>query len=134
MAKGEIACFEQFLLLSQCFQNVCAAEASESFCMWERAKFYNKYESVNEKSVYFWTVEVQFSLNICYDLILIYSSWQKLLTSLNKTLYYVNNVDVDKIVDGQPDLDQNFTISTFPHGQAVAHVKSLIPHLTWSVC
>ena len=31
MAKGEIACFEQFPLLSLCFQNaVRAAEASES--------------------------------------------------------------------------------------------------------
>ena len=36
MAKGEIACFEQFLLLSQCFQNPSAAEASESVCMRER--------------------------------------------------------------------------------------------------
>ena len=27
VAKGEMACFEQFLLLSQCFQNVSAAKA-----------------------------------------------------------------------------------------------------------
>ena len=26
VAKGEIACFEQFLLLSQCFQKTCAAD------------------------------------------------------------------------------------------------------------
>ena len=38
MAKGEIACFEQFLLLSQCFQKSSAAEASESVDMLERVK------------------------------------------------------------------------------------------------
>ena len=32
-AKGEIAHFEQFLLLSQCFQKSFVAEASESICM-----------------------------------------------------------------------------------------------------
>ena len=37
MAKGEIACFEQFLLLSLCFQKA-AAEASESVYMSERVK------------------------------------------------------------------------------------------------
>ena len=36
MAIGEIACFEQFLLLSQRFQMSSAAEASESVYMWER--------------------------------------------------------------------------------------------------
>ena len=36
MSKGEIACFEQFHLLSQYFQKLSAAEASESVCMWER--------------------------------------------------------------------------------------------------
>ena len=35
MAKGDIACFEQFLLLSQCFQKLAAAEASESVFMRE---------------------------------------------------------------------------------------------------
>ena len=38
MAKGEVAHHEQFLLLPQCFQTSAAAEASESFCMWERVK------------------------------------------------------------------------------------------------
>ena len=33
VAKGEIACYEQFLLLSQCFQKSSAAEASKSVCM-----------------------------------------------------------------------------------------------------
>ena len=30
VAKGETACYEQFLLLPQCFQKSSAAEASES--------------------------------------------------------------------------------------------------------
>ena len=36
LAKEEIACFEQFLLLSKCFQKSSAAEASESLCKWEK--------------------------------------------------------------------------------------------------
>ena len=38
VAKGEIACFEQFFLLSQCFQKLSAAEVSKSLYMWERVK------------------------------------------------------------------------------------------------
>ena len=38
VTKGEIARFEQFLLLSQCFQKSSAEEASESVCMWKRDK------------------------------------------------------------------------------------------------
>ena len=41
VAKGEIACFEQFLLLTHCFQKFSAAEASESVCRWERVKWLN---------------------------------------------------------------------------------------------
>ena len=33
VAKGEISCFEQFFLCSQCFQKLSAAEKSESVCM-----------------------------------------------------------------------------------------------------
>ena len=36
VAKEEIACFEQFLLLSQCFQKSSCAKASKSIYMWER--------------------------------------------------------------------------------------------------
>ena len=36
VAKGEIAQYEKFLLLLQCFQKSSAAEASESVCMRER--------------------------------------------------------------------------------------------------
>ena len=38
LAKGEIARFEQFLVLPQCFQKSSAAEASESNCMFEQLK------------------------------------------------------------------------------------------------
>ena len=38
MAKAEIACFDNFLLLSQYFQKSSAAEASESVYMWKRVK------------------------------------------------------------------------------------------------
>ena len=38
MAKGEIACFVQFPLLSLCFKKPSAAEASESVYMRERIK------------------------------------------------------------------------------------------------
>ena len=38
VAKVEIAHHEQFLLLSQCFQNMSAAKAPESVCMWERVE------------------------------------------------------------------------------------------------
>ena len=43
MAKGEIARFEQFLLLSQCFQKASAAQASESVYMRERDKVLNAF-------------------------------------------------------------------------------------------
>ena len=48
VAKEEIACFEQFLLLSKCFQNSSAAKASECVYMWLISKifcfyFYERY-------------------------------------------------------------------------------------------
>ena len=36
VARGEIACFEQFLLLPQCFQKLSAADASK--CKWEKVQ------------------------------------------------------------------------------------------------
>ena len=41
-AKGEIAYYEQYLPLSQCFQKWSAAEASESIYMWRRVKDFPK--------------------------------------------------------------------------------------------
>ena len=37
--EGEIAHYEQFLLLPYYFKTVSAAEASESVCMWERVEY-----------------------------------------------------------------------------------------------
>ena len=36
VAKGEIACFDQFFLLLQCFQESSAADVSKCVCRWER--------------------------------------------------------------------------------------------------
>ena len=38
MSKGEIACYEQFLLFPQCFQKTCFLEASKSVIVWEWVK------------------------------------------------------------------------------------------------
>ena len=51
VTKEEIACFEQFLLLSQCFQKWSAAEAAESAYMWKRDstcfKFFDNIVSIS---------------------------------------------------------------------------------------
>ena len=52
MVKGEIAGFEQFLPLSQCFQKSSATEASESIYMWERVKIIAQHFGVNRFIVY----------------------------------------------------------------------------------
>ena len=35
VGKGEIACYEQFLLFQQCFQKACFPGASKSVIVWE---------------------------------------------------------------------------------------------------
>ena len=35
MGKGEIACYKQFLLFPQCFQNACFPGASKGVIVWE---------------------------------------------------------------------------------------------------
>ena len=65
MAKGEIAHYEQFLLLSLCFQKPSAAEASESVCMRER----DRHACCSQKHVYqvsFEHVEHFFSYEVRY--------------------------------------------------------------------
>ena len=50
MAKGEIARFEQFLILSRCFQKSSAADASTCVYRWERVKMNTNlkiYELIN---------------------------------------------------------------------------------------
>ena len=40
VGKGEIACYEQFLLFPQCFQKACFPEASKGVIVWEWVNFY----------------------------------------------------------------------------------------------
>ena len=47
MTKGEIARFEQFFLLPECFQRLPAADESESFYKWERVKKENKNQKLS---------------------------------------------------------------------------------------
>ena len=43
VGKGEIACYEQFLLFPQCFQKACYPGLSKGVTVWEWVmdKFYN---------------------------------------------------------------------------------------------
>ena len=38
VSKGEIACYEQFLLFPQCFENACFPGASKGVIVWEWVK------------------------------------------------------------------------------------------------
>ena len=38
VAKGEIACYKQFLLFPQCFQKACFLEVSKGVIVWEWVK------------------------------------------------------------------------------------------------
>ena len=38
MEKGEIACYEQFLLFPQCFQEACFPGVSKGVIVWEWVK------------------------------------------------------------------------------------------------
>ena len=40
MGKGEIACYEQFLLFPQCFREACFPEASKGVTVWEWVKLF----------------------------------------------------------------------------------------------
>ena len=41
MSKGEIACYEQFLLFTQCFQKACFPGASKGVILWEWVKMFS---------------------------------------------------------------------------------------------
>ena len=41
VGKGEIACYEQFLLFPQCFQKACFPGASKGVIVWEWVKSWN---------------------------------------------------------------------------------------------
>ena len=40
VGKGEIACYEQFLLFPQCFQKACITGASKGVIVWECVKLW----------------------------------------------------------------------------------------------
>ena len=40
VGKGEIACYEQFLLFPQCFLKICTAEISKPGLVWEMVEIY----------------------------------------------------------------------------------------------
>ena len=42
VGKGEIDCYNQFLLFPQCFQKACFQEASKGVIVWEWVKVYSK--------------------------------------------------------------------------------------------
>ena len=67
MAKGEIACFEQFLLLSQCFQKSSASEASKSVYMLERVNLVYQFSWV-----LFFQLE-DYGVEICDEIYEVYS-------------------------------------------------------------
>ena len=39
MERGEIACYERFLLFPQCFQKACLPRASKGVIVWEWVKY-----------------------------------------------------------------------------------------------
>ena len=43
VGKGEIACYEQFLLFPQCFQKACFPGASKGVIVWEWVNIFGKY-------------------------------------------------------------------------------------------
>ena len=63
MAKGEIVCFEQFLLLPQFFQKSSAVEALESDCMWERV---NKQSTLTSNDPQFYSASWQNNAFNCH--------------------------------------------------------------------
>ena len=48
VGKGEIACYEQFLLFLQCFQMTCTADAYKPGLVWERVN----HVKLNYASIY----------------------------------------------------------------------------------
>ena len=45
VGRGEIACYEQFLLFPQCFQKACFPGASKGVIVWEWVKEKNAFSS-----------------------------------------------------------------------------------------
>ena len=51
VGKGEIACYEQFLLFPQCFQKACFPGASKGVTVWEWFKHFNSQQILYIKLV-----------------------------------------------------------------------------------
>ena len=65
--KGEIACYEQFLLFQQCFQKTCTTDTQEQRLVWERVKpFSNLYECGRPQKM-----RIQFEFSTCRRLALL---------------------------------------------------------------
>ena len=47
VGKGQIACYEQFLLFPQCFQIACFPGASKGVIVWEWVKTFKNYQPMN---------------------------------------------------------------------------------------
>ena len=51
VGKGEIACYEQFLLFPQCFQKACFLGASKGVIVWEWVKDQIQSKSISRQVV-----------------------------------------------------------------------------------
>ena len=65
VAKGEIAHFEQLLLLSQCFKKSSAARASESVYMWESVN--QSVQSYEYQQKILSSIMIQFKIDFCMN-------------------------------------------------------------------
>ena len=62
VGKGEIACYEQFLLFPQCFQKACFPGASKGVIVWE----WVKHHAVNQRVEKLWEMEKMVVTNNVY--------------------------------------------------------------------
>ena len=53
VGKGEIACYEQFLLFPQCFQKACFQEASKGVIQWEWVNWWNCFYTIDKSLLFF---------------------------------------------------------------------------------
>ena len=63
VGKGEIACYEQFLLFPQCFQKACFPGASKGVIVWEWVKPRTLFKSV----IYETDLGLYLQLTACFE-------------------------------------------------------------------
>ena len=86
-ANGEIACFEQFLLLSQCFQNYSAPDMSENVrsCIWSVFFIFSViYTISNQTFSYLYNLKSYFQLSPFYKRDVFECSNKKLIRKWDK--------------------------------------------------